>query len=79
MIGVVALPRDLAAHLEAIDVGQHHIQHYGVEAIARMQLQSRAAAGSMRNSKSCAAEIVAQHLGKSHVVLDEEDLLHHSL
>ena len=29
--------------------------------------------------KSCAAEIVAQHLGKPHVVLDEEDLLHHGL
>ena len=44
-----------------------------------MQRPCRAAAGSVRNDKSLAAEIVAQHPGKPNVVLDEEDLLHHDL
>jgi len=70
---------DLAAYLETIDIRQHHIQHNGVEAIARVQFQSRATAGGVRNSKPCAAEILAQHLGEPHVILDEEDLLHYGL
>ena len=73
----VAARADLAAHIEPVHVGQHQVEDDRVEGVARLQGEPGRAGPGALDAKSRPAEIVADHLGKAGVVLDQQDAVGH--
>ena len=65
---------DLAAELEAVDLGEHEVEENDVRAFGLQQLQGAHAVGGDDRLESAHGEVRAHEIDDVGIVLDEEDL-----
>ena len=68
---------DRATDLEAVDIGQHHVENDGVERGRFERGEPIAAAETALDDEPGRAQIVRQHGGEARIVVDDEKPLRH--
>ena len=67
-----------ATHLEAIEIGEHHVEDQGVDPAARGAREPARAVATRRHLETRRAEILGEHRGEALVVFDDQDALGHA-
>jgi hypothetical protein len=69
---------DAPARLEAVEIGQHHIENDGVGRIAPQRRQTALGGGRKLDGETASGKIVAEHGGEPRIVVDDQDFLRHA-